>query len=146
MELKNIDATLNRPEGERLIDAPFVFVDLPKYIDQLKHEESWDKNERNGITVYKTEGITIVLTCLHKDAGIEKNTLDGWLTIQVIDGAVDFTVKERNMELSKNQLITLHPGIEHTIRARKESVLLLINKTFKEAGSSLEETNDYYSK
>ena len=42
--IKNIDATLNRPEGERLIDAPFVFVDLQKYVEQLKHEDSWDKN------------------------------------------------------------------------------------------------------
>ena len=146
MDLKNIDATLNRPEGERLIDAPFVFVDMPKYIDQLKHEDSWDKNDRNGINVYKTEGITIVLTCLHKDAMIEKNTVDGWLTIQVIEGSVDFTVKEKKLDLTKNQLITLHPGVEHTIRARKEAVLLLINKTFHEAGSSVEETNDYYKR
>jgi len=144
MELKNIDATINRPEGERLIDAPFVFVDLPKYVDQLKHEDSWDKNDRNGITVYKTDGITMVLTCLHKDAEIEKNSVDGWLTVQVIDGVVDFTVKEKTVNLTRNQLITLHPNIEHSIHANKETVLLLINKTFRQAGSSLEETNDYY--
>ena len=142
MELKNIDATINRPEGERLIDAPFVFVDLQKYVEQLKHEDSWDKNDRNGITVYKTDGITIVLTCLHRDAVIEKNSVDGWLTVQVLDGTVDFTVKEKTLVLEKNQLMTLHPDIEHTIHAKKETVLLLINKTRNQAGSSLEETND----
>jgi quercetin dioxygenase-like cupin family protein len=144
MELKSIDATLNRPEGERLIDAPYVLVDLPKYVDQLKHEDSWDKSDRNSITVYKTDGITMVLTCLHKNATIEKNVVDGWLTVQVVDGAVDFTVKEKTLVLKKNQLITLHPDVEHTIHARKDTVLLLTNKTMRQSGSSLEETNDYY--
>src|SRR5882762_2698656 len=119
MEIKNIDATLNRPEGERLIDAPFVFVDLEKYTGQLKKEDAWNKNDRNGITVYKTGGMTIVLTCLHKDATIEENSIDGWLTVQVLEGAVDFTVKEKKVPLKKNQLMTLHPEVSHSIHAVK---------------------------
>ena len=145
MELKNIDATINRPEGERLIDAPFVFVDLQKYFQQLKHEDSWDKNDRNGITVYKTDGITIVLTCLHRDAVIEKNSVNGWLTIQVLNGKVDFTIKEKKLVLKKDQLITLHPDIEYTIHAKEDTELLLINKTLNQAaGPSVAETKDYY--
>ena len=144
MELKNMDATINRPEGERLIDAPFVFVDLEKYTDQLKKEDAWEKNDRNGITVYKTGGLTIVLTCLHKDAIIEENSIDGWLTVQVLDGVIDFTVKEKTLVLKKSQLMTLHPEIPHSIHAKKETTLLLINKTGNQAGSSVAETNDYY--
>ena len=53
MQLKNIDATINRPDGDHLIDAPYLVVDLPKFISQLKEEDSWDKNDRNGITLYK---------------------------------------------------------------------------------------------
>ena len=143
MELKNIDATRNRPEGERLIDAPFVFVDLPKYISQLKSEDAWEKNDRNGITVYKTDGIAIVVTCLHKKATIEKNSVDGWLTIQVLEGAVDFTVNGKKIGLKKKQLITLHPGISHSIRAtKKETAILLINKTEHVAGSSFADTHN----
>jgi quercetin dioxygenase-like cupin family protein len=128
MELKNIDATINRPEGERLIDAPFIFADLEKYSQQLKKEDAWEKNDRNSITVYKTGGMTIVVTCLHKNAIIEKNSVDGWLTVQVLDGIADFTVKEKTMTLTRNQLLTLHPGVEHTIEAKKDTTLLLTNK------------------
>lgn len=128
MELKNIDATISRPDGERLIDAPFVFVDLEKYGLQLKKEDAWEKNDRNGITVYKTGGITIVITCLHKNAVIEKNSVDGWMTVQVLEGVIDFTVKEKTMVLAKNQLMTLHPEVEHTILAKQDATLLLINK------------------
>jgi quercetin dioxygenase-like cupin family protein len=129
MEQKNIEPTINRPEGERLIDAPFVFADLEKYTLQLKKEEAWKKSDRNSITVYKTKGTTIVLTCLHKDAMIDKNKVEGWLTLQVLDGVVELTVEENNLALNRLQLMTFHPGVLHSIRAKTEATLLLINKT-----------------
>jgi quercetin dioxygenase-like cupin family protein len=128
MEAKFQDATLNRPKGDRIIDAPFVFADLEKFVSQLKSEESWEKNDRNGITIYKTEGLTIVLTCLHKEAEIKDNTVEGLLTVQVIEGSIDFIVATGAMTLEKNQLITLHPDIQHTIKAKEETVLLLTTK------------------
>ena len=40
MENKRNEATLNRPEGDRVLDAPYVFVSLPEFIRQLKSEET----------------------------------------------------------------------------------------------------------
>ena len=51
MEIKKNDATLNRPEGERVLDASYVMVDIRSYVDQLHREESYSKNGKNGITV-----------------------------------------------------------------------------------------------
>jgi quercetin dioxygenase-like cupin family protein len=127
MEIKYNEATHNRPGGDRVLDAPFVFSDLEKYTRQLKEEEAWEKNDRNSITIFKTSGFTIVLTCLHKDAGILKNLMDGLLTIQVLDGSIDFEI-DTVMTLSKNQMITLHPGIEHSITAKEDAVILITNR------------------
>lgn len=129
MQTKSTDSTRNRPEGERIIDAPFVFADLEKYTHQLKEEEAWKKNDRNGITLYKTDGVTIVLTCLHKNAAIEDNSVEGLLTVQVLDGVIEFSSEQNSTELKKNQLVALHPGLLHTIKAKKEAALLLINRS-----------------
>ena len=43
MEVKANSATRNRPDGERMLDAPYVFTDIKATIDQLKEEESWKK-------------------------------------------------------------------------------------------------------
>jgi len=40
MENKRNEATLNRPEGDRVLDAPYVFVNIPEFIRQLKSEEA----------------------------------------------------------------------------------------------------------
>lgn len=129
METKYNEATLNRPEGDRIIDAPFVFTDLEKYSKQLIEEDAWKKNDRNGITVYKTDHLTMVLTWLHKGATIMDNVLDGLVIIQVLEGKVDFSVENARTDLRERQVITLHSGIMHTLKALEDSLILITTKT-----------------
>ena len=132
MELKRNEATLNRPEGDRVIDAPYVFMDLGQFIKQLKNEETWGKNDRNGITIFKTENLTTVLICLHKDAMIKDNSVDGILQVQVLSGKIRVTTADGDIDMEEGEMIVFHPGIGHTIEALKKSSLLL--QTINENG------------
>lgn len=125
MEIKRNDATLNRPEGDRVIDAPYVFMNLEGYEKQIKDEEAWDKNDRNGITIFKTDNLTTVLTCLHKDASIADNSVDGLFQVQVLNGKVRITTNDGDAEMRQGEMIVFHPNVKHTIQALKKSTLLL---------------------
>lgn len=125
MEIKHNDATLNRPEGDRVLDAPFVLMDIEEYIKQLKDEDAWDKNDRNGITTFKTGNLTIVLTCLHKEASIKDNSVDGLFQVQVLKGRIKITTDAGNTDMKEGEMIVFHPRVRHTIEALKKSTLLL---------------------
>ena len=125
MEIKRNEATLNRPEGDRVLDAPYVFMDFDEFIKQLKDEEAWDKNDRNGITIFKTDNLTTVLTCLHKDASIKDNTVDGLFQVQVISGKVNINTYDGDVEMREGEMIVFHPNVHHSITALKKSTLLL---------------------
>jgi quercetin dioxygenase-like cupin family protein len=129
MQTKYTDATRNRPEGDRVIDAPFVFTDLEKYSSHLRKEDAWKKSDRNSITVFKSADTTIVLTCLRKKAEIKDNEIDGQLTVLVLDGSIEFVLENHSQVLKKHQLMTIHPGILHTICAREESTILLTTRS-----------------
>ena len=45
MEIKRNQATFNRPQGDRVIDASYVFIDIPAFVDQIKMEKAWEKND-----------------------------------------------------------------------------------------------------
>ena len=64
MEEKFNESTINRPEGDRLLDAPFVIADLNAYIKQITEEDAWFKNDRNAITIFKGDHVTVVLIAL----------------------------------------------------------------------------------
>jgi quercetin dioxygenase-like cupin family protein len=125
MEYKRNDATLNRPEGDRVIDAPYVYMDLEKFRSQVKDEEAWEKYDRNGITMFKTDNLTTVLTCLHKGAEIKDNSVNGLFQVLVLDGRVRVTTDDGDFDMKENEMIVFHPNIQHTIEAVKKSTLLL---------------------
>ncbi len=125
MEIKQNDATDLRPEGSRLLDAPSVTMDIAEFVRQIKNEESWKTGDRNAITVYKTDGMRIVVMALHKDAELKRHKADGILCVQVIDGRINFMTDESSVELETNQMIALHKGLYHSVKAIKESVFML---------------------
>lgn len=127
MEIKFNEATPKRPMGGRILDAPFVFIDLPNYIRQLQYKEEWDNKDRNSITVFKSDELTTVLICIKEAAVIGSNSIDGLMSVQVLEGKIKMQVETETVELLKGQLINLHAFIQHSIEAMEESILLITN-------------------
>lgn len=125
MEIKRNEATINRPEGDRVIDASYVFTDIPAFVEQLQNEKAWSNNDRNGITVFKSNNITMVISALKAGAAISENEVDGFISIQVIKGKANFTTSDGDIALSENQLVTLHPHVMHTFKAISDCIILL---------------------
>ncbi len=125
MENTNIDATYNRPEGERKIDSPVLLVDLPSYIKQIKDEKAWEENNRNAITVYKTNKIRIVLMAFHKGANMQTERPENIFTIQVLKGKLNVATNYASTEVDKDMIIAIHDNVPYTISALKKSLFLL---------------------
>ncbi len=125
MENTNIDATYNRPEGDRKIDSPVLLIDLPFYIDQIKNEKAWKENDRNAITIYKTNKLRIILVALHKDATMQTDRPQNIFSLQVLKGKVNVATNYATTEVEKDMLLALHDEVPYTISALKKSIFLL---------------------
>ena len=132
MEERHNEATQQRPDGERPIDALLVEIDLPAFIKQVKEEAPWTNSQRNAITVFKTNGLRIVLIALHEGAEMTRHTADGIISVQVLEGQMQFTTDQQSVELSKGQMLALHERLPHSVLAIKETVFLLTLTTTSE--------------
>ncbi|MET0391869.1 MAG: hypothetical protein ABW019_01960 [Chitinophagaceae bacterium] len=132
MEIKRNDATANRPDGDRVIDGTFVFADIPSFVKQLTEEKAWEKNDRNGITVFKSSNITMVITALQAEAAIRDNIVNGFLTIQIVEGSARISTADGDIDAVKNQVFVFHPKVTHSIVALADSILLLTNYSKEE--------------
>jgi len=115
MEEKFNEATHLRSEGDRAMDAPLVTIDLPLFIKQIKQESTWKDKDRNAITVFKTNGMPLVLIALHAGAEMKTYSADYIISLQVIDGRMKFSADNRSVELSTGQMLALHKGITHRV-------------------------------
>jgi len=125
MEEKKNESTPQRPEGERLVDAPLVTIDLPKFMRQIKSEPAWLNGPRNAITVFKSDHMRLVLIALHSGAELPTHTADGTISVQVLEGDIQFGTTDEAVQLREGQMVTLHEGIPHNVRAIADSLFLL---------------------
>ncbi len=56
MDEKFNDATKQRPQGKRIMDAVLVTIDLRSFTKQIREEKAWMDSDHNAITVFKTDG------------------------------------------------------------------------------------------
>lgn len=125
MSEKFNESTPQRPEGDRVLDAQLVQIDLAKYIREIKNEEAWHKSDRNAITIFKADAMTIVLVALHANAEMKPHTAKGVISVQVLEGSIKFGTTGQSVTLDKTQMVTLHENIQHSVVALEESVFLL---------------------
>jgi quercetin dioxygenase-like cupin family protein len=125
MDEKFTEATTNRPKRDHALDAALVTVDLRLFIAQIKEEEQWKKTDRNAITIFKSLVMRIVLIALHKDAEMKTHTATGTISVQVIEGEMQFTTNGQNIILLAGQILVLQECIPHSVLAKTETVFLL---------------------
>jgi quercetin dioxygenase-like cupin family protein len=125
MENKANDATPNRPEGERVLSAQLVEMNLENFINQLKSEKAWKESDRNAVTIFKSETMRIVLLGFHENAILKEHKANGKISVQVIEGKINFSTEQDNVVLEKGQMIALQDNIVHKVVALKESFFLL---------------------
>ena len=125
MENKSNEATPQRPEGNRTLDANMVVMDINQFMQQVRHEPAWQKNNHNAITIFKSEGMRIVLIGLHEGGALPAHTANGMISVQVVEGHITFTTEQQSVELTKGQMLALHEKIPHSVTAKTESFFLL---------------------
>lgn len=125
MENKSNDATPQRPDGERMLNAPLVEMNLNEFIQQIKNESTWAESDRNSLTIFKSETMRIVLIGLHENAALKPHKANGMISVQVLEGIVEFATEQQNAHLEKGQMIALQENITHSVKALKDSFFLL---------------------
>lgn len=125
MDIKYNIATTNRPDGSRLLDAPWVYAELETILEQLRSENAWERNDRNGITIFKTSCFTLVAMIMKPGAAIMHNAVDGFLTLHVLEGKAEVQTADCPVILGSGNMLHLHPYINHNIIAREETTILL---------------------
>ena len=126
MEYHRNKATTQRPGGDRVLDAPYVFIDTPLVQATLAAEKD-ERKDKTGYTVFKSDELAVVLIHLKSGARITPGKTNGTLVFQVLEGQVEVTVVEQQIPLAASQMLIIHPHFNCDIVALQETKLFLYN-------------------
>ena len=126
MEEKFNESTVNRPEGDRVINAPFVVSDLQAHIKQITEEDAYFNNDRNAITLFKAHGVSVVLIALRNGAEMSTPAPSGKVgVLQVLSGSLNVEIEGETSTVSRQQIISFHGHLGYHILATEDTIFLL---------------------
>ena len=102
-----------------------VAVDIKAEIARLKSERAWAENDRHGSSLVKGDGINVALMMLKKGAKMQEHHTRAPITVQVIEGKINFVAMGKSQVATAGMLIALDRAIEHSVEAVEESALVL---------------------
>ncbi len=114
-----------RPDARRVLDDTLLEFDLKKEVENIKQEGNWAAGNQSAKTLMKSDNIRVVLIAMHQNNEMKMHQSAGPLTLQVIEGNVQFTTWQNCITIKAGQLITLHKKIMHNLLAKEQSIVLL---------------------
>lgn len=81
--------------------------------------------EVSSTTLVKTDTLRIVLMALRAGARLHEHHADGRLSVQVLEGEIEFGVDSGQCQLGPGTLISLEARVAHRVTARSDATLLL---------------------
>lgn len=111
-------------EARLLPGAPHLF-DLPGSAAALRSEAGYTGSGRSGTTLVKNSEVRVVLQALRQGADLAEHHAPGPITVQVLEGELEFTVADSVHTLRPGSLLVLPAGVPHAVHAVQDVVFLL---------------------
>ncbi len=115
------------------LSAEHLKIDLGEALTELQARVGGDQ-DRQGITLVRQGGLSVVLTHLKAGATLQEHAAPGAATVQVLSGRIRATVGDEEMDLGTGRLIAFDSKVRHAVSALEDATILLTLADAKTAG------------
>ncbi|HTH53027.1 MAG TPA: cupin domain-containing protein [Edaphobacter sp.] len=114
--------TRSRDDGNMVDDL--AQFDLTREIADSEGKKPWAAGHY-AKTLFKKEDFRTVLITMEPGSRMKEHHADGTISVQVLKGAIRFSVQGKSFEMPTGGLITLGASIPHEVEATSDSAFLL---------------------
>src|SRR6476620_349630 len=106
------------------VSGPALTFSLAEELASLKNELR-NAPARSAKTLIKEGPVTVTLIGVNPGGSLHQHKADGPITVQVLEGEVEFTVGETTHALATGMLLALDAGITHAVHSAHGGIFLL---------------------
>lgn len=120
------EATTHRVPPAQRFAAPEQFFDLAEAVESLRREPNRTGGHRQK-ALYRRGSTTMAVFAFDAGAELSDHVTDGLVLIQGLDGVllVRTAETEQGYELTPGKVVSLAPGVRHSVTALQEGAMLL---------------------
>lgn len=92
---------------------------------EFKKKIDYVSGQINKEVILSNQYGSVTLFAFDKGTSLDTHAAPCEALIQIIDGALDFTLEGNEMTLKEGEFITLRKGVQHSLRAEKKFKMIL---------------------
>ena len=131
-----------RESPQQRFAPPVQLFDLTQAATRLRGEPHGPRDGHRQVALDRHGPMTLVLFTFEPGGIFKDHQVPGMATLIVVRGHVRVSSDEGDHELRPGQLLTIGPGVEHSVAAAEASELLLTVCLTEYAGSSREDREE----
>jgi quercetin dioxygenase-like cupin family protein len=109
----------------RALTGEHLTFDLAEQVAELRQDETYVRTGRLGRTLVKEGELRLTMTVLAEGAEVDTHHAAAPMTLQVLEGRLQYRVAGEDVELAAGQFLFFGPGHAQDIRALEDTALLL---------------------
>jgi quercetin dioxygenase-like cupin family protein len=113
------------PSIRRPLSGDVLVFDLAEERRRSADGSILDRSGRNARTLLKDGPLRVTLVVLAPGGELAEHRAEGPITVQPLDGRIHFTVQDRTHDLGSGQLLSVGPGIRHSVSSPAGAAFLL---------------------
>src|SRR5215813_2846306 len=106
------------------LDEPMTFL-IPEEIAKIRADQPSANQGKRSHVLAKNEHVRIVLAVLSGGEALQEHETEGQITISMVQGAIRFNALGKRETLAVGGLLTLQPGIRHSVEALEDSAFVI---------------------
>jgi quercetin dioxygenase-like cupin family protein len=107
------------------LDQPMMAFAIAEEISKIKADHPSTSEGKRSAVLAKNEHVSIVLAVLARGEALEEHQTEGQITVTVVQGAIRFDALNERVRLNAGGLLTLRPGIRHSVEALEDSAFVI---------------------
>ena len=97
--------------------------DVGTQLESLRRQDQ--AGQDRTIILLKTDSLRLIFRALSAGTTLPTHKAPGPITVQVLDGHIEFTAGEQTKPVRKGEVLALENGVPHSVKAVQQSAILI---------------------
>ena len=105
--------------------SPIAVFDVGAQLEAVRGQEQDQAGADRAVLLLKTDSLRVMFRSLRAGTGLSTHKAPGPITVQVLDGHIEFTAGVQTTPVRKGEVLALESGVPHSVKALSNSAILI---------------------
>ena len=104
---------------------PTAVFDVGALLESVRLQDPAQPEKDRTVILLKTDSLRLIFRSFSEGASLPMHKAPGPITVQVLDGHIEFMAGTRTTPVRKGEVLALESGVPHSVKALSNSAILI---------------------